>query len=308
MPPGGQAVGMVDPTPALRRHGGIATRRMLLAAGCSGSDLTRAVRSARIRRVRRGWYAALDADPEALLAVRVGGRLGGPSAARSYGLWAGHDRRLHVALRPNAARLRTNHPPSRRPAVLTPDVSGRAMVLHWVEVEAAAEVEPWRVPLRECLRQMLRWCDRETALACLDTARQQGLLSEAEVLELGRDGSLPAAARMLALRAAPGSDSGLESIVRQRLDSAGVGFRQQVEIAEVGRVDLLLGERVVVELDGAAWHGDWAAAERDRRRDALLQAKGYRVLRFSYRQVVEEWGFVLRMIRAVLAQESARAP
>jgi very-short-patch-repair endonuclease len=46
-------------------------------------------------------------------------------------------------------------------------------------------------------------------------------------------------------------------------------------------------ERLIVETDGAATHATPTAFERDRRRDAELAAMGFRVLRFTYAQVVE---------------------
>ncbi|MDP9293551.1 MAG: DUF559 domain-containing protein [Actinomycetota bacterium] len=54
-------------------------------------------------------------------------------------------------------------------------------------------------------------------------------------------------------------------------------------------VDLLWRpERLVAEVDGYAFHSTRAAFERDRRRDAELQTAGYRVLRVTWRQIVEE--------------------
>ncbi len=51
-------------------------------------------------------------------------------------------------------------------------------------------------------------------------------------------------------------------------------------------VDLLWrAHRVVAEADGHAFHGSRAQVELDRRRDAVLAANGYRVLRFTWRQV-----------------------
>lgn len=43
--------------------------------------------------------------------------------------------------------------------------------------------------------------------------------------------------------------------------------------------------RLVVEIDGYAHHGGRAAFERDRRRDQVLAAAGYRVVRISWRQL-----------------------
>jgi very-short-patch-repair endonuclease len=56
----------------------------------------------------------------------------------------------------------------------------------------------------------------------------------------------------------------------------------------------------VVETDGFAFHGDRDAFEADRARDALLQALGFRVLRFTYRQVVEKPAEVVRAVRRVM--------
>jgi very-short-patch-repair endonuclease len=46
--------------------------------------------------------------------------------------------------------------------------------------------------------------------------------------------------------------------------------------------------RLVVETDGWETHSTRAAFEDDRRRDAELTAAGYRVLRFTWRQITEE--------------------
>jgi hypothetical protein len=46
-----------------------------------------------------------------------------------------------------------------------------------------------------------------------------------------------------------------------------------------------LAERVGVELDGAAYHGDSAQREHDVRRDAALAAVGWLIVRFTYRRL-----------------------
>jgi very-short-patch-repair endonuclease len=46
--------------------------------------------------------------------------------------------------------------------------------------------------------------------------------------------------------------------------------------------------KVAVELDGAAFHGSAEARERDIRRDAALAARGWVVLRFSYRRLTTD--------------------
>jgi very-short-patch-repair endonuclease len=54
-------------------------------------------------------------------------------------------------------------------------------------------------------------------------------------------------------------------------------------------VDLLWPEaRLVVEFDSFEFHGDRAAFGRDRERDAALAARGYLVIRVTWRQLVGE--------------------
>ena len=59
--------------------------------------------------------------------------------------------------------------------------------------------------------------------------------------------------------------------------------------------------RLVVETDGAATHLTATAFEHDRRRDAELLLAGYRVVRFTWRQVTERADTVARTLSALLA-------
>ena len=274
--------------PACRTIGGIATRAQLRAAGVSGGDITAAVRLGEIRRIRRAHYAVPDADPDAVFAVRVGGRLCGPSAARSYGLWAGDAPQLHVAVAPNASRLRIVRAET-GPVV---DIAGRPVRVHWVPTDPHPEC--WRVSFSECLQQMATWSDRETAIACLDTALASGMTSD-RLRALFEDASPLARGRANAARV--GSDSGLESIVRQRL--AGLPVRQQVTIEGVGRVDMVIG-RVVIEVDGGAFHRTATAFDEDRRRDAELAARGYVVIRLTYERIMTDWAWCRSRVLAAL--------
>lgn len=63
--------------------------------------------------------------------------------------------------------------------------------------------------------------------------------------------------------------------------------------------------RTIVEVDGFAFHGTRAAFERDRRRDAELQAQGWRVVRLTWRRVVDEPEVVIAQLRR-LVETSAR--
>jgi very-short-patch-repair endonuclease len=60
--------------------------------------------------------------------------------------------------------------------------------------------------------------------------------------------------------------------------------------------------RLLVEVDGYAFHSSRAAFERDRRRDAELMADGFKVLRITWRRIVDE----PEALVACLAQALAR--
>ncbi len=68
-------------------------------------------------------------------------------------------------------------------------------------------------------------------------------------------------------------------------------------------VDLLWREqRLIVEVDGYAFHSGRAAFERDRRRDVALQAAGYRVVRVTWRQMTREPHAVVAMLATLLTR------
>ena len=63
-------------------------------------------------------------------------------------------------------------------------------------------------------------------------------------------------------------------------------------------------ERVVVEVDGFAFHASRSRFEADRRRDAHLTARGYRVVRITWRQIVSEPEATLVRLAATLLSTS----
>jgi very-short-patch-repair endonuclease len=67
--------------------------------------------------------------------------------------------------------------------------------------------------------------------------------------------------------------------------------------------------RLIVEIDGAAYHSDRAAFERDRLRDADLQAAGFRVIRVTWRQLTDDpRGTIVRLGKALERGGSPRSP
>jgi very-short-patch-repair endonuclease len=60
-------------------------------------------------------------------------------------------------------------------------------------------------------------------------------------------------------------------------------------------------QRLIVELDGHQTHGTRAAFERDRERDRILQAHGWRVVRITWRQLHDDPKAVAADLRRLLA-------
>jgi very-short-patch-repair endonuclease len=87
--------------------------------------------------------------------------------------------------------------------------------------------------------------------------------------------------------------------------------RLNADVAVRGRffeADCLWAEqRVIVELDGRAVHGTRRAFEKDRERDRLLQAEGWRVIRITWRQLRDDAPAVIADLRRLL-RKRAEAP
>jgi very-short-patch-repair endonuclease len=253
--------------------------------------LRAAVSTGELIRVRKGWYAAPGLAPEILAASRVGGAAGCVTAARLHGLWVFQGQPLHVSVEPHTSRLRDSRDHRRR---LRPHQ--RDVVVHW---STGSHPAPVVEPL-QCLTQMARCQSPERTVAAVDSALVAGLVTAEEWRTAIRP--LPARLRALLTLVDDRSGSIAESIARFRLTMLGVVPRTQVFIPDVGRVDLLVGERLVLEIDGWGFHHEREQFEEDRRRDAALAVRGYRVLRFSYQQVMHHWRSVVAAIRACISR------
>jgi very-short-patch-repair endonuclease len=76
----------------------------------------------------------------------------------------------------------------------------------------------------------------------------------------------------------------------------------RVPLTDLDRLDLLVGDRLVVECDSEAHHGSPEQRVRDLRRDAALAALGFIVLRFDYRQVLFEPDAVRAAVRGYVSR------
>lgn len=130
---------------------------------------------------------------------------------------------------------------------------------------------------------MARCQSPERVVAAADSAIRSGVLTRREWLRAIR--ALPPRLAALLSEADGVAESITESVALFRLRRLGLHLRQQVTVKTVGDVDFLIGDRLVIEVDGRKYHID--KFEEDRQRDAKLSIRGFRVLRFTYRQVFE---------------------
>ncbi len=274
--------------------GGVAHYSGLERAGVGRAAVAAALRRGEVFRVRNGWFACPGAPAELVRAVRVGGALTGASAASFHGLWSIADSRLHVRVRSTTGRL------------VAPDGSGplrprqHGVCVHYRGERVGVAVDA----VLGALAEMFNCSDEVSAVVALDSALNSGKLGAWQLPDL-KALILPSR-RASVDKADAGSQSGLETIVRLLLRAHRVRLRSQVQIAGVGRVDLLIGDRLVVELDGREFHEN--RFEEDRERDWELIQRGYLVVRVSYRMVMQQRGRLEAGLLALVRRGEHRGP
>ena len=242
--------------------------------------ITAAVTTGRLERLRIGVYAT----PGCCAAMRDVGRHGGSpacvTAAVHLGIWIlADDGRPHVWLRDGD---RSAHG------------RGCRCVAHWDRGDASRVPDTARV-----LRQLLACFGVEAFFVALESALRQRLVDDAGLAWL--HGTTNDEVREALRLARDDADSGLESLFRWRLRSLDIGIRTQVEVPGVGRVDVLVGDRLLVELDGRVNHDGASLRHKDLRRDAYAAEWGYVTLRFDYAMVMHDWALVEAAVRGAIA-------
>ena len=215
--------------------GGAASHRTLERFGMERSLVLAAVHSGDLIRVRDGWFSLPNAPTDVIRAVRVGGTLTGASAAREHELWMLADARLHVRVKRTASRLAS---PSNRQRRL--DAERHRVCVHYSTLPG---LDGCRDSLQVALVEMFRCGEPRAALVALDSALNRRLLTRDD-LDAMRP-HIPISKRWAFDQADSSADSGLETLVRLLLRSSGVRHRTQVGITGVGRVDILIGGRLV---------------------------------------------------------------
>jgi very-short-patch-repair endonuclease len=275
----------------MRLLGGVASVGQLKRLGFGGPYVRAARRNGAVVRVRRGWYALPSVNPLVVAAATVGGSLTCVSGCQFYGAWLPPDAGLHVAVPKRSRHLK--HPLNGLPVVGT----APGLTIHWSgPVGLGASFAAGALPIRECLVEVLHCQPPDFAFAILESLLANRALGMADVEWLSTE--VPSR-RLLLRRARSDAGSGTESLFRYRMSRLGIEMQSQVEVDGVGRVDFVIGDRLIVEIDSRQHHGERAQRIRDLDRDAAAHALGYLPLRFDYIQVTSDWDAVASTVLAI---------
>ena len=282
--------------PVVKRQGGSASLAQWRRAGLTDRQVRDRVRTGWMWRVHHGVYAVGQLTPRghlwaAALAVRA--PVSYWSAAASWDLMRWPSGNVDVTTTGRAA----HHPGIRvhRSRTLTS--------------EDVTRQDPDGLPVTTVARTLV---DLATVLTPHRITRA---LHRAEELRLLDAGELRAAAqrapgrRTTALKQALGEltapdiiRSDAEELFYELVKEAGLPPPLVNHDVAGLECDFVWPEhRLIVETDGGETHATRRGFERDRRKDAKLTIAGWRVLRFSYWQIVEEPSTVLAALRAATA-------
>lgn len=260
--------------------------RDLRDQGRSRRSIDAALAAGELIRVRKGTYISGLCPAPVADALAQGGRLDCLSLLLLLGVFVLESSRLHIQLDHGTTRV------SERSRV--------GVVRHWRR--SAAPPHQAVADTVEALAQACRCQRPRAAIATLDSAWHLGLVDER---------GINAVFELLPRRFAPlrplierRSESGVETLVRLLLRALGCRVEVQVQIAGVGRVDLLVDGWLIVECDSKAHHEGWQKQRQDRQRDRAAAALGYTTLRV----LAEDALFAPERVRdAVVGLRQARA-
>jgi very-short-patch-repair endonuclease len=124
---------------------------------------------------------------------------------------------------------------------------------------------------------------------------------EQQLARAGRRRGARALRALLSDNASGYTRSKAERILRSLLRAANLPMARFNDRVAGYEVDAVWPEqRVIVEVDGYAYHGHRAQFERDHKKDLALKAAGYVVIRISWRQLTNEPFAVVAAISAEL--------
>jgi very-short-patch-repair endonuclease len=277
----------------LHRMGGVAARRALVEL-TSRAEVDRALRERRLVRVSRGRYGLPGADE----GRRAAAALHGVASHRSAAAYWGWEMKVPPD-KPCITVDRDRTLTKKQQSLVTP---------RWRRLPPEDVVDGWVTSPGRTFVDCCRDLPFGEALVIGDSALRSRRLSEAQMLHLAERMRGPGRTRCLrvAEEATDRAENPFESVLRAiTLGVPGLVARPQVLVLEkpfTVRPDLV-DERLwlALEADSFAWHGSREALRRDCRRYNLLTVHGWRVLRFSWEDVMLDPQHVSAILKAAVA-------
>jgi very-short-patch-repair endonuclease len=280
------------------REHGVVTSAQLIEAGLTPKAIAHRVKSGWLVRLHRGVFlvgpleAPLSRAKAAVLAAGEGAVLSHLAAAAVWEFLAPRPGPIDVTLPGRNAR--------NRPGIRL----NRVTRLHPADITRRHDL-PVTSPARTVLDLATRLTPHHLARAINEAQVQRRLTPHSLNEQFKR---YPNHRGTAALRAATTTDPAftrseaerrlLDLIRAARLPQPRTNVRVRSH-----EVDFLWSDqRLIVEVDGFAFHSTRAAFERDRIRDADLIAAGYRVIRVTWRQLTDAPAAVVASLAAALAR------
>lgn len=280
---------------AVRDLGGVVRQSALLELGYAKREIAEAVTAGGLARVRRSWLVHPDADPMLVAAARAGVVLTCITRAKRLELWVTAEDRPHVAAARSAAGVSVE-----REGLVDGALGDRKATVHWHRPVVPRVPHALEDSIENTLIVVAHCQPKEHALAVWESAFRQQKVDPLVLEKL----PLSRRARDLLEEATPFADSGLETIVPRRLRWLRLRIVPQMWLID-RPVDFLIGERLVLQIDGG--HHVDRQREADVRHDAELMLRGYHVIRVGYWQVMNDWPGVQLLIQLAVAQGLHRA-
>src|SRR5688500_4274350 len=264
------------------RQLGLVTRKQLLDAGLTAGAINHRLERGRLFRIHRGVYAVghpvllpFAEELAAVLASGDGAVLSHRSAAVLWELLPPTGAEVDVTVTKSAGNR--------------PGIRARRCRLGRRDVRRRNEI-PVTSPARTLLDIAETVSPRELERATAE-ARARGVARDAELRDQigrnpGRNGRAPLRAMLDREQGPALTRSEAERRLLELVRAAALPSPEANAKLAGFEVDFLWSDsRLVVEVDGYAFHSSRTAFERDRRRDSELQAQGFRVVRVTWRQI-----------------------
>jgi very-short-patch-repair endonuclease len=252
---------------------GVVSRAQLLERGLTDGAVARWVRAGRLHRLHQGVYAVghrvLTVEGRWMAAVlATGGVLSHANAAAAWDLRPTASPLIHVTVPTDTGRARR-----------------KDLRVHRSITLAGATTTHKGIPITTPARTIIDLARTMTGRPLehlVDLADQRGLIDFRD-LKAANPASLKA---VLALYSPAATRSEMEEAFLRLCDDHDIQRPETNSRVEGIEVDFVWRHRrLIVEVDGYRYHRSPTVFETDREKDVTLQLRGWRVMRFTWRQI-----------------------